>query len=370
MDKNQKITWRMGLGAYSLDKGNNVLETLESGCDFEDAQGNVVRRFYGIGGGWGRGHTGMGGSDMTSLVPAKLHLRYYDYAMGKFYQLEAALPTQKIAELFAQKEPDIWNASGGKTQRYDGLDVGIAPQGYIMAWAMGPGDRVELQDYRAQEIPGMTINSFNKGISSDFYKLLDRWDVLGGVGKYEKGGGVTKESFDQLKTGWTPPPIDYIQRRVKFPWRYKVVGNARLVEFQDIQGNEEYQFIWNQDLSLYNLVARMRGIPGAATFWFVDSDGDRHSLFITFKRGERVTGEPDYSSVRQAFEQIFGKRELADNAYAPGNEDMATLEIDVGPLLHGPNSQGYTATLVKGNKRVPLKITDSQINDLKPGKYF
>lgn len=87
--------------------------------------------------------------------------------------------------------------------------------------------------------------------------------------------------------------------------------------------------------------------------------------WMSFSLRERAVSESDLSEVRAAFDQVFPGRQLEDNQQMPGDDDMATVEVHIPD-----NFKGYTATLVKGNVRLPLPIGASQHFDLEGSSRF
>ncbi len=168
-------------------------------------------------------------------------------------------------------------------------------------------------------------------------------------------------TVEELKGGWMPPADYYLQQRVKYPWRYVMSGNARLLEFTETQGNQEHFYVGPWSLSEYQNNATMRGVPETTVMWFNDLQGKRHSIYLPLYRTKRVAGEPDIAEIWNAFKIVFPGRKLEDNNYWPSELDMATVDIHVSDDL-----KTYTASLIWRDQRIPLSVGKTQFFDLEP----
>ncbi len=361
--ESEEFAWEISVSNYNIDLGDVDIETLINDCWFADARGNK-RQFYGSRGGYGVGGKPIGGySDgKATPLPKTLHLQYYDYQEGRFYKLDVELPQRKLYALFQQKTIDIDADDKPVVPRYNEITIGIAPGGFIMLWAsVNRGyDEVELLGpLQALNIDGMTVERYNNSVRKSFWLATDRWDYL------KHNDGIKPETLAKLKTGWLPDNLYYRQRRIKYPWRYRMTGNARLLEFKDSQDNQENFYTGPWQIAMYNSIGALRGVPIAATFWFVDNAGKRHSIYLGFFNGDRVTGEENVSEGRAAFETMFPKRELWQNDLVPGEDDMATVVIRVSDDL-----QTYSTSLVKGNTALSFPAHRAQFFNLEPYTHW
>ncbi|MBC3933503.1 DUF2931 family protein [Undibacterium curvum] len=362
------MEWEISFCKYGIDidrAANSRLETLWADNWLKDAQGEDVARFFsGFGAGWGAGSSDMGGTNPKGgRLPKTIHLSYYDYQEDRFYRLDAELPLRRIYELFfKQPKVVIKNISyGSVVPRFSELRFGIAPQGYIMLWASGYTHQVELQTFRAQVIRDIDVRQYNARLPGGTFTLNeDRWKEL-------KAWRFKPETIERIKAGWQANPDWYMRSiRVKFPWRHTLAGNvSRLIELDSYQGNGEFETIAAWELSVYQQVAAMRGIPETAKLWFEDKAGQRHYLWLEFYLRQRTGAESDLHEVRAAFDQLYPGRQLEDNAYLPGDDDMSAVEVTVGD---DPNQ--ITAALVKGTHRIPLPVGRVQRFALKPGAHW
>ena len=361
----ETFKWSTSVSNYSLDlEGGVSIHTLLSENWFKDAQGKIIWQFYGSEGMWGVGGVGIAGGPGggKQVVPKTFRLSYYDYQEDKFYQLEAELDQRRIYELFKQTSLALsYRDREGVTPRYDELIFGIAPQGHIMLWAgeKEGGDQVELASYRASVRTDMTVARYNA--TNPTFKIREnRWDQINFNIK-------TPETLANLKKGLTGNPDYYMARqRVMYPWRYAMSGNAVLVEYSDRLGNTDNSTVWPYEFAAVQAQARLRGAPREVRLIFNDKTGQRRSVYLEFFTQYRVNLEPDLSAVWLTMDKMFPQRTLQTNSVPPAEEEMATLDIHVSDDL-----QTYTATLIKGDVRMPLAIAPNpQIYKLEPYSHF
>ena len=360
------MKWEVSFCSYGLDidpKGQSDLETLWHDNWFKDADGNVVAKFFsGFGAAWGAGASGMGGTnDKGSRLPKTFRMSYYDFLEDKFYRVDGDLPQQRIYELFKRKIIDKTVSYGKVRGRFDDLRLGVAPLGNVMLWAAGLNDQVELQTYRAQELPGLTRASYNASLPGGTFTLMeDRWKALA-------GGRLKPETLELIKAGWVPDPTWYMRTiRVKYPWRHRLTGNvSQVTELESYQGNAEAQSVGAWEMALYQSSTAMRGVPDTAKFWFSDRRGKRHHLWLSFALRDRAVSESDLSEVRAAFDRIFPGRKMEDNDFLPNEQDMATVEVNISD-----DFKTFTASVVKGDMRLPIPVGKTQHFALEPHTHW
>lgn len=351
-----KFKWGLYTSQYHADMGASPIDSHERECWFKDAAGNVVMRWLGIGQAWGGGGSPMGGDAKWAPLPKKMRIAYYDYLEDKFYQLDAELPIAKLYDLFQLKAVDLDGEKGEITPKYQDLVIGVAPRGYIVLWLAGDNayEQIEIGTYQAHVMEGYTAERYNREVQPGFpiHVGEDRWKHL---------GLLKPETVAKLKQGWLPGNVYYKKQRTKYPWRFAMTGNARLLEFKERFGNQEGDYIHPWQMMTYRNIGQMRGIPQNALFIFNDKEGKRYKLVFKLFDQYRVSGEPDLSGVWAAFEKMFPGRTAEDNAYAPGGADMATVEVHASDDL-----KTFTATLVKGDQRIPLPGQGTQVLPLEP----
>jgi|GEM_PF-2688880 len=361
-----QITWTLFSGHYTIGKKGTMVETLVRTCYFTDAQGQPIRSFYASGNGWAAGVIPMGGDEITTPIPKTLHMQYYDYQEDRFYQLKAELPMEKIYKLFQQKMVDFDRHLGQIVPRYNKIKVGIAPQGYVMVWAGSDMDQVELGQYWASHQPQMTAQRYNQESKPPIPINPDRWEALSDYGTFRTV--LDQETFEKLKGGWLPDNQYYRQQRVKYPWRYRLSGNGRLVDLSESRGNVEAEYIAPWQMERYKTAAVMRGVPTSVLMWFIDGKGKWYYLPLYFFDETKTGGADDsdgLATVWAAFEKLFPGRKPEDNDYAPGEQDMATLDIHISDDL-----KTWTATLIKGDQKIPLPIFHTRLVEIEPYAHW
>ncbi len=352
-----KFKWGLITGHYNADMGITPINTHERECWMKDAQGNVVMRWLGTGSKWGAGSAPMGGNAKLAPLPKTLRLTYYDYLEDRFYQLNTELPIAKLYALFQLKTIDLDWAKGEITPRYEDFSIGIAPQGYVVLWLGGDNanEQIEIGTYQAQVMQGYTAERHNREVKPGF-------PIEMGANRQAMLAAYMKpETLEKLKKGWLPDNLYYKKQRTKYPWRFAMTGNAQLLEFSERYGNQEGTYVHPWQLAGYQTVGQMRGIPQNALFFFNDRQGKRYSLSYKLFPGYRVAGEPDLSDVWTAFEKMFPGRTPENSDDIPGNADMATVEVNASDDL-----KTFTATLVKGDQRIPLPGRGTQLLPLEP----
>jgi hypothetical protein len=359
--------WDVDFCSYGIDidpRAGARVETLPSDNILWDADGLEVARFYsGMGAAWGSGGAIMGGPNPNGAkLPQRLLFTYYDYLEDRFYQLKTELPIQKLFALFQSTTVGMNAPYFGKVHpRYQTLRIGVAPGGNVMLWAAGnTNNQIELGIYRAEVLEGMTPKSYNAGGVRPFPLREDRWEEL-------SGGRAKPATIERIKAGWVPDPAYYMRRiRVKYPWRFKLTGAAsRVTEITSYEANGESTAYGAWEMGVYQTINAMRALPEAAFFWYHDSTGKRHYLWLEFWKKERAVSEADMTEMFAAFEQVLGNRTLEENMFAPNDADMATVEVHVGE-----DFQTITASLVKGTVRVPLPVGRTQHFALEPYAYW
>jgi len=149
-------------------------------------------------------------------------------------------------------------------------------------------------------------------------------------------------------------------------WRHVMTGNvSRVTELESYQGNAEAETVGQWEMATYTQIHRLRGIPETAKFWFHDLQGKRHHLWLSFYLRERAVSEADLSEVRAAFDELLPGRTLEDNDELPGEADMARVVVNVNE-----DFSRITATLVKGDVRLPLPVGKTQHFELEPFTHW
>ena len=359
--------WDVTFCRYGIDidtKAQGSVKTLWNDNWLKDADGNEIASFYtGFGAAWGSGSSGMGGPNPKgSRLPKTMRLTYYDFLEDRFYQLDAELPLHRLYDLFSQRTVDKTLKYGEVRPRFDDLRIGVATQGHVMVWAAGVANLIELQTYQARELKGLTRKSYNASLPGGTFTLMEDRDLA-----LFKGGRMQPETIKRIQEGWVPSPTWYMRTaRVTYPWRHRLTGNVlQVTEIESYQGNPGAQSVGYWEMDIYNTGTAMRGVPETAKFWFIDLKRQRHHLWLSFYLRPRAVAEADLSEVRAAFATMFPGRQLEDNAYWPGQDEMASVEVHITE-----DFKNITASLVKGTMRLPLPVGKTQHFELEPYTHW
>ncbi|WP_235831685.1 DUF2931 family protein, partial [Acinetobacter rongchengensis] len=168
MNKPQKIEWgaltsSAVFGRYKDSSKDIYVDSyiVKSPVDenmrtaFYLADGTWLRTLDGSSGAWGRGGTPLGGNSFKQPLPEVLHLTFFDRFDNQFYQLIQPLPKEKIQHLFTTVYKGMGDEEEYSSPKvYDTFDIGFAPQGWVILFAVGPRIREEIGSWQAQKIEG------------------------------------------------------------------------------------------------------------------------------------------------------------------------------------------------------------------------
>ena len=334
---------------------------------FKDAQGNLLRRWYGYGGQTiSGGGTPMGGSEDEGRLPKYFGVKYYEVVENKFYKMtDAVLPQQRIYDLFQQKTVEDY--SGNVISKYDQVKVSLLPQGVVWTFAQGLGNRRELGLYQAKEMAGMTVERFNN--SEGMYGRALSTPI---ESRDEDIKFYTPYLIEALKSGWTPTADYYVNTaRIRYPYRFDMSGNGVLTEFSVWYGN--FERTTALPYSMNEEQVRLKAVPEDMTVYFNDKAGVRHSIHFNFYENKTFWGEPDLSAIQKTFAKFFPNRKADDwtniNDQATHEDEYATLEFHVNDDL-----SDITAFLIKGTQKEEIQLyrddNGSKLKTLQPHAYW
>ena len=329
---------------------------------FKDAQGNLLRRWYG----YGRGGTPMGGSEDEGRLPKYFGVKYYEVVENKFYKLtDAVLPQQRIYDLFREKT--VEDFSGKVISRYDQIQVSLLPQGVVWIFADGLGNRRELGLYQTKEMSDMTVERFN--LSEGMYGRPLSTPL---ESRDEDLSFYTPYLLEPLKSSWMPSANYYVNTaRIRYPYRFDMSGNGVLTEFAVWYGNMERSavlpYLVNEEQK------RLKVVPQDMTVYFNDKAGVRHSIHFNFYEQNTFWGEPDLSAIQKTFAKFFPNRKADDwlniSDQPLHDDEYATLEFHVNDDL-----SDITAFLIKGSQKEEIQLyrddNGSKLKTLQPHAYW
>lgn len=368
---NEQYAWDINTSGYAIDEAAGGMTA--GGEDenwMKDEKGEYIAYWVGDGGGpWGRGSQVMGGSEGGSEKPTPLphavRLSYYDYGDDKFYRLDAVLPTEKIRQLISQKafRSRVYPYLGEKPglyQRYDTIQYGIGPKGYIVFWLSSLSgdvqDQVEIARYWAKERPGLTIDKWNRNggdPNGRSFPLAERWFYVGHV--------VEPDTLTKLKAGWAPDPDYYIHAEIKYPWMLTMTGNVTLMSYQLIMANGEASHVYPWEMSRTISDPAWRALPQKIELFFIDKKGQWHRLRFNLYSQDRFGGlktdEFDLTPISNAFKTVFPDIALDTGQDTVRKSDFARIEIHMND-----DFKGFEVQLVKGSRRIDLPVGQDSID--------
>lgn len=310
---------------------------------FYTADGTRLRSIDGGGGAWGRGDTPLGGNDFKQPLPDRLKLTYFSYLEDQFYQLDTPLPKQKIEQLFRkiyQGMPDSPEGSTIPTQYYV-FDIAIAPQGWIILFAVGPGIRKEIASWQAHKIEadydvdivqresGGDINFLRKqnmrkrNVDSTFKDLEKYAPTL--YKNYKEGKGLpTSEWYKQMQT--------------KFPWNLEVTapdGEWNGEYYAEYANTERYEVLSDQ---LQEDRTRQKAVPTKIWTWITyKPTGVKYYIEIHMFPIPKWAAfryipyyqDPNLTLFYKNFQELFPLSTLARNEIPAHEAEFGKLHIDL-----------------------------------------
>jgi len=100
--------------------------------------------------GWGRSGSIHVVEPLVKPVPKRLDIRWFSFTEDKFYEGSFDLPWQEMQRLF-----DAGLAEGRslpKPEPYNGVVVGMAPEGLVAVWMSASVEKVEIATYQARVV--------------------------------------------------------------------------------------------------------------------------------------------------------------------------------------------------------------------------
>ncbi|KAF1012795.1 MAG: hypothetical protein GAK29_04806 [Acinetobacter bereziniae] len=191
------------------------------------ADGTWLRTLDGSSGPWGRGGTPLGGNSFKQPLPEVLHLTFFDSIDNQFYQLIQPLPKDKIQRLFTTVHKSMRAEGGDHSPKvYRTFDIGFAPQGWIILFAVGPGIREEIGSWQAKKIEGdytQTVGLTQTG-NLEYLKTHDvRADDVKTA--FEDFKERNAELYQRWMDGSFKVSADwYKMLQTKYPWNLEVTA--------------------------------------------------------------------------------------------------------------------------------------------------
>lgn len=129
------------------------MEIIKGNFIFTDNSSVYIPNGKVINNGWGeRGSLHILKNKLNS-IPIQLDITWFSYVEDKFYSGSYLLPYEKILDLFEQSASHLVTRKIKKIRiPYDGITIGLAPEGEISIWLTAQEQVVEIANYTASEI--------------------------------------------------------------------------------------------------------------------------------------------------------------------------------------------------------------------------
>ena len=231
--------------------------------------------------GWGKiGPTHVVGEDMKP-VPERLDITWVSYLEKKFYKGSFDLPSEKINTLF--KEGYINRL--GKEDTFGRINVGLAPKGVIILWAIGNGWSKEIGRFQASETQ-VSIKDFAPGAIMSMEEFMN---------------SVLEDDFnEETKAKMNPDSIPFGKwdnYRKKYPWKptikFATEGKLKEIRMTFYNGESLYTIGTNKILDQFAEYS----VPDHIRLEWVDQNNNEFGSKIYFDENEMYT----------VFQKIFEK---------------------------------------------------------------
>lgn len=312
--------------------------------------------------------TPLGGNAFAQPLPERLKLTYYEMMEDKYYQLDTALPTDKIRTLFETPdegwqdsyfEGEVW-----PPQAFDSRDINIAvaPEGWVILFVVGShGNRYEIGSWQAKEIDAnYDADAFFTDASipieelqKEKYKAEVRQKFLA---EFKQNN---TELFKRWQSGEWKITSDWYKRlQTKYPWNLSVTVDEGSwdSEYDATYANtERYEILLDQiELDKKTL----KSVPIQIDTWLTNQAGKRYYASITLFPIPKWKANGAYAPYYQdpnvdhffkKFEKLYPQRSLATNEHTASPEEFATLKLHFNTDLI--LQEVY---LQKGDQKLPI----------------
>ena len=324
------------LEAYAVDVSNKY------SSDFYLQNGTVLRNFFGTGSIWGRGGY-LGRTAEFDLLPERLTFTYLSQFENKFYQLDEALPTDKIRPMMAKSYRVFNNAvEDTETPRYESpnnFELAVAPGGWVTLNLTSTFIHKELMSWQAREIvPSLeeaTKHHFNEMWYYDvefYHDPKRRAEYLDRVRKEHPDFYHTYiAGSKKVSAEW------YKQMQTKYPWNLEVEvdgGEWNGEYYMEFANTERWTAIGKERIEEEKNT--MKAIPTYIRLWLIDKEtGNRWGIRLhPFKTEEQeqndykiIYDDARLNGLYKIFQQAFPGRNQAHNISTPSINQFATLKL-------------------------------------------
>lgn len=324
------------LGAYAVDVSNKY------SSDFYLQNGTVLRNFFGTGSIWGRGGY-LGRTAEFDLLPERLTFTYLSRFENKFYQLDEALPTDKIRPMMAKSYRVFNNAvEDTETPRYESpnnFELAVAPGGWVTLNLTSTFIHKELMSWQAREIVPSLEEAAKHHFNEMWYYDVESYHDPKRRAEYLDR--VRKEHPDFYHTyiaGSKNVSAEwYKQMQTKYPWNLEVEvdgGEWNGEYYMEFANTERWTAIGKERIEEEKKA--MKAMPIYIRIWLIDKEtGNRWGIRLhPFKTEEQEQNDYKiiYDDIRlnrlyRTFQQAFPGRTRVQNISTPSINQFATLKL-------------------------------------------
>ena len=324
------------LGAYAVDVSNKY------SSDFYLQNGTVLRNFFGTGSIWGRGGY-LGRTAEFDLLPERLTFTYLSRFENKFYQLDEALPTDKIRPMMAKSYRVFNNAvEDTETPRYESpnnFELAVAPGGWVTLNLTSTFIHKELMSWQAREIVPSLEEAAKHHFNEMWYYDVESYHDPKRRAEYLDR--VRKEHPDFYHTyiaGSKKVSAEwYKQMQTKYPWNLEVEvdgGEWNGEYYMEFANTERWTAIGKDRIEEEKNT--MKAIPTYIKIWLIEKEtGKRWGIRLhPFKTEEQEQNDYKiiYDDIRlnrlyRIFQQAFPGRTRVHNISTPSMNQFATLKL-------------------------------------------
>ncbi|MDO5543979.1 MAG: DUF2931 family protein [Acinetobacter sp.] len=343
------------------------------------ADGTWLRTIDGSSGPWGFGGTPLGGNPFKQPLPEVLHLTFFDEFDNQFYQLIQPLPKEKIQRLFTTVHKGIADEIKGSPNIYDDFDIGFAPKGWIVLFAVGAGTREEIGSWQAKKIDGdyATVIGLTRTSDMEYLRVNDirSRDVKNALADFkQRNAELYKRWVDgsfKISADW------YKTLQTKYPWNLEVTapdGDWSGEYYAEYVNTERFEVL---DDRLESDKKRLKAAPVKLWTWVTyQPTGVRYYIEIHFYPIPKwlvddympYYQDPNLNEYLKNFQALYPQRSLASNDQAAYAHDFSTLKIEL--------NEGFRIKeiyLQKGKEKYSLDgayVYYLAPTDDRRGKYF
>ena len=277
------------------------------------------------------------------LLPERLTFTYSSQFENKFYQLDEALPTDKIRPMMAKSYRVFNNAvEDTETPQYESpndFELAVAPDGWVTLNLTNVFIRKELMSWQAKEImPSVEEAAKHHFNEIWYYKVAgfhnqeERKEYLDGVRKeYPNFYHSYIDGPKKVSAEW------YKQMQTKYPWNLEVEvdgGEWNGEYYMEFANTERWTAIGKERIEEEKNT--MKAIPTYIKIWLIEKEtGKRWGIRLhPFKTEEQEQNDYKiiYDDIRlnrlyRIFQQAFPGRTRVHNISTPSMNQFATLKL-------------------------------------------